>query len=103
MTLISNSIAEASSEPSSGRLILFEEDVDAITLNTDLKAYFSRDDGSTWAEGTLVDNGDYASNKRILVSDIDLSEAGSGTDIKWKLELLNTKNAKIHGVGVLWS
>lgn len=103
MLLISNSIAEAVSEPSTGRIVLFEEDIDSITLNTDLKAYFSRDDGATWATGTLVDNGDYASNQKILVSDIDLSEVGSGTDIKWKLELLNSKNAKIHGVGVLWS
>jgi hypothetical protein len=103
MTLLSTSIAEAMSEPSSGRIVIFEEDVDSITLNTDLKAYFSRDDGSTWAVGTLVDNGDYASNQRILVSDISLSLIGAGTDIKWKVELLNSKNAKIHGVGILWS
>ena len=38
MTLVSN-LTEASEQPDEARVVLFEEDVDSITLNTDLKAY----------------------------------------------------------------
>jgi len=104
MTLISNGF-EAESEPDNARIVIFEEDISELTLNTDIKAYISKDDGITWAQATLSDEGDYGSNKRILTGNSNLagSGIGSGTDMKWKVELLNSKSAKIHGIGALWS
>jgi len=103
MTLISNSVT-ASSDPDNARLVLFEEDVDAITLNTDLKAYVSKDGGSTWAQVTLTDEGDYDTNQRILAGSVDLTQSGigSGTSIEYKITTHNAKELKIHGVGSLW-
>jgi len=48
MTLISNT-QTAQAAPDEGRLVLYEEDVDAITVGTDIKGYISRDGGSNWS------------------------------------------------------
>jgi hypothetical protein len=99
MTLISNAIT-AEVAPTSSRIVLLEEDVDSITLNTDLKAYVSRD-GTNYTQITLTDEGDFATSKKILVGEVNFTSA-SGTSIKYKIETLNNKNLKIHGTGVLW-
>ncbi|MFO7969962.1 MAG: LamG domain-containing protein [Candidatus Izemoplasmatales bacterium] len=103
MSLISNSVS-AESQPDSARIFIFEEDDDTITLNTDLKAYVSRDDGDTWAEATLLDESDYDISKRVLTGTVDLSASGigSGTDMIYKLDTANNKDLKIHGTGLLW-
>lgn len=102
MTLVSES-TEAETEPDEVRLVVFEEDVDAITVNTDLKAYASRDDGANWVQATLVDEGDYMSGKRILAGTADISGQASDKTIKWKIESLNNKNLKVHAIGELWA
>ena len=56
LTLVSNS-RTAQAAPTEGRLMLYEQDVDAITLNTDLKGYVSRDGGTTYTQTTLVEDG----------------------------------------------
>jgi len=103
MTLISESTT-AQSEPDSARIVILEEDVDSINLNTDLKAYVSKDGGSTWALGTLSDAGNYDSSKQILVADFDLTTSGigSGTDMEYKIETANNKNLKLHATGLSW-
>ena len=35
-------------------------------LNTDIKGYISRDGGTTWTQGTFVDEGDWGTNKKII-------------------------------------
>lgn len=102
MTLISQSTT-AEAEPDNSRIVLFEEDVDAITINTDLKAYVSRDGGTTYTQTTLSDEGDYASSKRILTGSVDISGQPAGTSMKWKVTTHNNKNLKLHGVGELWN
>lgn len=103
MTLISESFT-ADSEPNNARIIIREEDVNPITLNTDLKARISKDDGDTWVEATLIDEGDYDDTKRVLVGSVDLTQSGigSGTDMKYELTTDNGKNLKIHGTALLW-
>lgn len=99
MTLIA--LAQtAQAQPVSTRIVIFEEDVDAITLNTHLKAYASRDGGTTWDQITLVTEGIYETAKNILAGNVDLT--GSGTSMKYKLETLSNKDLKIHGVALSW-
>ena len=100
MTLISEAVI-ASSAPDNTRMVMLEEDVDSITLNTDLKAYASNDDGANWHQGTLSEEGDYDANTRILVADFDVS-AQTDTDMVYKLETLNNKDLKIHGTALSW-
>jgi len=56
ITLPSTAVA-ALAQPTSASVIVLEEDVDAVTLNTDLVASVSRDGGTTWTNCTLVDKG----------------------------------------------
>ena len=103
MTLISES-QTAELAPSDGRIVIFEEDVDAVTLNTDLFAYLTRDGGVTWVLVTLSDEGDYDNNIRILsgLADFTATGIGSGTSIEYKLVTANNKDMKIHGTAVNW-
>jgi len=102
-TLISeNQTAEA--VPDEARIVILMEEVSSITLNTDLKAWVSRDDGVTYAQITLTDVGDYGTNIKILYGSVDLTASGigSGTDMVYKLITYNSKNCKIHGTSVAW-
>jgi len=102
MTLISESFT-AEVAPDDARIVLFEEDVDNITVNTDIKAYVSRDGGTTYTQVTLSDDGDWQTGKRILCGVADISGQPSGTNIRYKVETLNNKDLKLHGVGLNWN
>jgi len=99
MTLISNAIT-AEAAPSTARIMILEDDVDAITLNTDLKAYVSRD-GTNYTQITIADEGNYNGTKRILSAEATISSS-TGTSMKWKIETLNNKDLDLYGVGVVW-
>jgi hypothetical protein len=101
MTLFSN-VQVASITPTSSRIVLFEEDLDIITLNTDLKAYISRDNGTTYSQVTLKDEGNYITGARVLSGIVNISAQPSGSNIKYKVETLNNKKLNIHGVGISW-
>jgi hypothetical protein len=101
MTLKSNAQV-AENVPTSARIVLFEEDVDLVTLNTDLKAYISRNNGTTYSQVILEDEGNYITGARVLSGIVDLSSQSSDNNIKYKLETLNNKNLKIHGTGISW-
>lgn len=93
----------ASIAPTHGRIVLFEQDVDSVTLNTDLKAYMSRDDGTTWTQLTLSEEGTYEVGKRIVASvSIDISAQPSDTDVRMKIQSFNNKAFKLHGVALNW-
>lgn len=102
MTLISEN-TEAETQPDESRIVILEEDVDAVTINTDLKAYVSRDDGSNWSEVTLSDEGDFDGSKRILVGNVDISGQPSDKTMVYKLVTANNKDLKIHGTAMFWS
>ena len=82
---------------------IFEEDIDSITLNTDLLAYVSRDGGSTFNQITLSDEGNYITSARILSGTVDISGQPSGTSMVYKIVTDNNKFLKLHGTGMLWS
>ena len=82
--------------------MVWQEDVDAVTLNTDLVGAISRDDGTTWTNVTLVEEAMLATG-RILAGSVDISGQPSDTDMLWRLTGANIKEMKIHGVGLSWS
>ena len=105
LTLIS-AATTAESAPSDARIVIFEQDIDSITINTDLKAYVSRDGGTNYSEVTLTDEGDYASGKQILAGSVDVSGQPSGTSMRWKIRGFNNsgdaKEFNLHGVCLTW-
>jgi hypothetical protein len=58
--------------------MLYEEDVDSVTLNTDLKGYVSRDGGTTYTQTTLVEDTVYSENTDIKLL-MHMDGANDGT------------------------
>jgi len=87
-------------------IILMENSSGAATINTDIKGWISKDSGSTFTEGTLVDEGTWGTNKKILAfHDLDIS-AQSGTSMCYKITTHNqsagSKETKIHATSIGW-
>jgi len=102
-TIISNAFA-AGSVPTTSRIVVFEENVETPTLNTDIIASISRDGGSNFTTATLSDSGYVtgASGQRILTGQATISGQPSGQSMRWKLALANN-TVKIHGVSLQWA
>ena len=98
----------ASSAPSKADLvILMENSTGTATINTDIKGYVSRDNGSNWTQGTFVDEGTWGTNKKILsFHNLDISGQPSGTAMKYKITTHNqgtgSKVTKIHATSLGW-
>jgi len=103
-TTIVSTAFTSTSVPTTSRIVVFEEDVDTPTLNTDVIASISRDGGTTFTNATLADSGYVtgSSGQRILTGQADISGQPSGQSMRWKLALANN-TVKIHGVSLQWS
>jgi len=103
-TTIVSSTFTSSAEASTARMVVFEENVDTPTLNTDIIASVSRDGGTTFSTATLSDSGYVtgSSGQRILTGQADISGQPTGQSMRWKLALANNQ-VKIHGVSLQWS
>jgi hypothetical protein len=90
--------------PTTTRIVVFEENVGTPTLNTDIIASVSRNNGSNYTSVTLSDSGYVtgASGQRILTGTASISGQPSGQSMRWKLELSNN-TVKIHGVSLSWA
>ncbi len=87
-------------------VILMENAEGTATINTDIKGYISEDSGSTFTEGTLVDEGTWGTNKKIYAfHDLDIS-AQSGTSMCYKITTHNQSagslETKIHATSIGW-
>ena len=107
LTLISTNTT-ASSAPSKADMVMLIEDAQGTsTLNTDIKGYISRDGGTTFTQGTLVDEGTWGTNKKILAfHDLDISSQPSGTDVCYKVTSHNqsaSKEVRVHAVSHGWA
>jgi hypothetical protein len=105
LTLQSTDTAAEAAPTKADMVMLMEDTAGTATINTDIKGYVSRDSGATFIEGTLVDEGDWGTNKRILAFH-DLSFTGaSGTAMCYKITTHNqsaSKETKIHATSIGW-
>jgi len=99
MTLQSTDVT-AVAEPDFGEVVtLIENAAGTATLNTDIKGYVSRDSGTTFTQGTLVDEGTWGTNKKVLgFHDLDISSQPSGTSMCYKITTHNQSVSKQTGV-----
>jgi hypothetical protein len=98
----------AESAPTTGDIVMLIEDAaGTATINTDIKAYISRDGSAFSSAVTLTDEGDWGTNKRILAAhNVDLSGITSGTSMKYKITTHNqsaSKVTKIHATSLAWA
>ena len=106
MTLQSNAYT-AQAAPTTARIILDEYTAaGSSTLNTDIKAYASRDNGTTYTQITLANQGTIETNHRLLSGSVDISGQPSGTSVKYKIETLNqssSKQTRVYGASMAWA
>jgi len=98
----------ASAVPTKADMVMLMENASGTaTLNTDIKGWISRDSGANFTQGTLVDEGDWGTNKKILAfHDLDISSQPSGTSMCYKITTHNqsagSKVQKIHATSIGW-
>jgi len=102
--LLQSEVATANEESEKARVFIRWEDVSTTAvLNTDIKAFVSRDNGVTFTEGVLVERADYsATEKFISLDELDISGQASGVSMIWKIETYNSKEQRIHGAQLQW-
>jgi hypothetical protein len=102
-TTIVSTAFTSTSVATNARIVVFEENIDTPTLNTDIIASVSRD-GTNFTNATLSDSGYVtgSSGQRILTGQADISGQPSGQSMRWKLQLANNQ-VKIHGVSLSWA
>ena len=108
LTLQSTSTTAESAPTSADLVVLIEDGAGTATANTDIKGYISRDGSAFSSAVTFVDEGDWGTNKRILVArNVDISGIASGTSMKYKLTTHNqsagSKETRIHATSLAWA
>ena len=88
-------------------IILIEDAGSGVaTLGTHIKGFISRDSGTTFTEGTLVDEGDWGTDKRILAfHDLDISGQPADQTMCYKITTHSTSavyDTKIHATSIGW-
>ena len=106
MTLVSNANT-ADSAPTTGDLVMtYTNGLGTATVNTDLKAYVSRDNGTTWTQATLSSEGTTGGHTILTAHNVDISGQPSGTSMRYKIETLNqstSKETRIQAVSLGWA
>ena len=106
MTLISNATT-AEAEPTKGDLVMtYTNGAGTATINTDIKGWVSRDNGTTYTQFTLADDGDTGGHTILTAHDLDISGQPSGTSMRYKITTHNqsaAKETRIQAVSLGWS
>jgi hypothetical protein len=105
MTLVSNASTADSAPDKADIVMTYTNGAGTATINTDLKAYVSRDGGTTWTQATLVADGTSGGHSILVAHNIDISSQPSGTSMKYKIETLNqsaSKETRIQAVSLGW-
>ena len=112
---------EANAIPTSARIVIFEEDdilqyapltVEEVLSNTDIKAFVSRDGGTTFTECVLrrefnvdIENRTviFSSTINFYVGTVDLSTQPNGKEMVWKVTSHNNKRFSIRNIALNWA
>ncbi len=101
MSLVSTSFP-AVSEPAMAKVLLVVEDtgVTPNVINDDVKAFATKDDGTNWVAVTLEDVGTYTPGKSVWAGTNTL--AGSGTNMRWKVNATNGTQGALNAGAIHW-
>jgi hypothetical protein len=111
MTLVSIATT-AETTPTKGDIVMtYTNGAGTATLNTDLTAEFSADNGFTWTSMTLVDQGTTGTHSPVtghkIVSAHNVTRTStSGTEMKYRIKTINqgaSKETRIQAVSLGWS
>jgi hypothetical protein len=104
MVLQSNSTT-AEATPTKGDIVMtYTNGSGTASLNVDLTAEFSANNGTNWTSMTLVAQG--STGTHLIVSAHDVTVGTSGTAMRYRIKTLNqsaTKETRIQAVSLGWS
>lgn len=101
MTLQSQSFT-ADTAPAEAHLLVFAADFTSPTYNTDLKAYVSRDGGTTWTQVPLTAQVAGLPGQKFVQGTVDISGQPSGTSMKYKITTHNGHLFVVNGASLFW-
>ena len=102
--LISNASVASSAQTKVSGVALYKDNAGTATLGTDLKIYFSCDNGSNWTEAAS-----YGTVSPVFSTGVKMIRLGdttctSGTQVKYKAVWANqasgSKDTQLHGIGM---
>jgi hypothetical protein len=106
MTLVSNA-QTAQSAPTKGDLVItYTDGAGTATVNTDIKAYISRNGSAYSSAVTLVSQGTTGGHTILTANGVDLSGITTGTSMRFKITTHNqsaAKDTRVHAVSLGWS
>jgi len=106
MTLVSNATT-AESTPTTGDIVMtYTNGAGTATVNTDIKAWISRDNGTTYTQGTLVSEGTTGSDTILAARRVDISGQPSGTSMRYKITTHNqsvAKETRLQAASLAWA
>ena len=107
LTLVSNATTATTTATKGDIVMTYTNGAGTATLNTDLTAEFSADNGSNWTSMTLVAQGNTgAASPHFIVAAHNVTAGTSGTEMKYRIKTLNqsvSKETRIHAVSLGWS
>jgi hypothetical protein len=106
MTLESTSKTATGTVTKADLVATYSNGSGTAVVGTDIKAYASRDDGTTWTQLTLASQGSTGAHTILSAHDLDISGQPSGTAMRYKITTHNqsvTKETRIHAVSLGWS
>jgi hypothetical protein len=101
-TLISDAQTASSSRTSASGVIIYEDGAGTNTLGTDLKIYFTANNGTNWTEASSYGTATTYSGTKKLVK-LGVTTVTAGTSIAMKAVWANqsaSKEARLHGWAV---
>jgi hypothetical protein len=107
LTLVSNATTAESTATKGDLVMTYTNGAGTATLNTDLTAEFSADNGSNWTPMTLARQGTTGTaSPHIIVTAHNVTAGTSGTQMKYRIKTLNqtaSKETRIQAVSLGWS
>jgi hypothetical protein len=106
MTLISNATTAEAVATKGDLVMTYTNGAGTATINTDIKGWVSRDNGTTYTQFTLTDDGDTGGHTILTAHDLDISAQPSGTAMRYKITTHNqsaSKETRIQAVSLGWS
>ena len=105
MSLVSTATT-AQAAPTKGDLVmLWSDGTGTASINTDITAEYSADNGSTYTSMTLVAQGTTGGQNLATANEVTLTST-SGTTLRYRVKSLNqsvSRSTRIHAVSLGWS
>lgn len=98
MTLVSEQFV-ADTAPATASLVLLVEEIATDAIN-ELVVEVSSDDGVTWDEITMTNEGDFSSGVSVLYGQAGVT--GNGTNMRYRVAATSAGVVKLHGAALQW-